>query len=107
MNRIKELRVERGWLQKDLAQALNVKAQAVSNYETEMRGLDVETISRLCDVFGVTSDYLLGRSDMPKPEISADEWALVAAWRGADDRARQLVALALEPWTQKKENAAS
>lgn len=35
MTRIKELRLERDWLQSDLAEKLNTKPQSVSRYETE------------------------------------------------------------------------
>lgn len=107
MNRIEELRVKRGWLQDDLAKMIDRSRQAVSNYENENRGIDVETIHRLCDIFGVTADYLLCRSDMPTPQISAEDWELLAAYHAADDRARQMVALALEPWAEKKENPAA
>ena len=107
MNRIEELRVKRGWLQDDLAKMIDRSRQAVSNYENENRGIDVETIHRLCDIFGVTADYLLCRSDMPTPQISAEDWALLSAYHEADERARQMVALALEPWAAKKESPAA
>ena len=107
MNRIEELRAQRGWLQEDLAKLINKSRQAVSNYENENRGIDVETIHKLCDIFEVSADYLLCRSDMPTPEISEEDWALIAAYHAADDRARQMVALALEPWSEKKEDPAA
>ena len=107
MNRIEELRVKRGWLQDDLAKMIDRSRQAVSNYENENRGIDVETIHRLCDIFGCTADYLLCRSDMPTPQISAEDWELLAAYHAADERARQMVALALEPWAGKKESPAA
>lgn len=107
MNRIKVLRQKRGWRQEDLARLLNSKQQTVGNYETEARNIDVETIHKLCDIFEVSADYLLCRSDMPTPEISEEDWALIAAYHAADDRARQMVALALEPWSEKKEDPAA
>ena len=107
MNRLRELREKRGWRQEDLAKMLNAKQQTIGRYETEARGLDVETIHRLCDIFGVTADYLLCRSDMPTPQISAEDWELLSAWHQADERARQMVALALEPWAEKKESPAA
>ena len=107
MNRLRELRQKRGWRQEDLAKLLNTKAQSVSFYELEARGMDVETIHKLCDIFGCTADYLLCRSDMPTPQISAEDWELLAAYHAADERARQMVALALEPWAEKKESPAA
>ena len=107
MNRIKELRMLQGWRQADLAAILKTTPQAVGNYETGVRGLDVETICRLCEIFGVTADYLLGRSIQPGSPISDEEWQLLAAYRAADDDARALVRLALkrfaEPEEQKKD----
>ena len=97
----------RGWLQDDLAKQINLSRQTVSCYENETRSIDIGTIHRLCDIFGCTADYLLCRSDMPTPQISAEDWELLAAWHAADDRARQLVALALEPWAEKKESPAA
>ena len=107
VNRIKELRTLRGWRQVDLAAILKTTPQAIGNYETGVRGLDVETICRLCEIFGVTADYLLGRSIQPGSPISDEEWQLLAAYRAADDDARALVRLALkrfaEPGEQEKD----
>ena len=107
MNRIKELRQQKGWNQVDLADRLKVGKNTISRYESEKRQLDPDTILRLCEIFGCTSDYLLGRSEIPTPQISDEEWRLLAAWRQADDRARTMVELALEPWTEKKEKTAA
>ncbi len=100
MNRICELRKQRMWLQDDLAKKLNVSRQAISNYETGERGLDSETIAKLCEIFACSADYLLGLSDLPRPELSDEEQLLLLAFRRADGRARELVRLALEPFAQ-------
>lgn len=102
MNRIRELRLQNGWRQEDLADRLNTKYQTVGHYETGRRGLDVETILKLCEIFGCSADYLLGRSDLPSPELSAEEWELVAAFRQADEDAKDMVRLALKRWTAAK-----
>ena len=107
MNRIKELRTRMGWRQDELAAKLSKSRQAVGNYETGTRGLDEETIHQCCEIFGVTADYLLGRSIQPGSPISDEEWQLLAAYRAADDDARALVRLALkrfaEPGEQEKD----
>lgn len=96
MNRIKELRISKGWLQKDLAAHLNVSKGAVSNYEIGKRQLDPETITALCDIFNCSADYLLCRSDERNGNAAAPkddgmdartmEWA--AAWEAASPAAR-------------------
>jgi len=104
MNRIKQLRIEQNMLQSDLARLLNASQQSVSRYETEGRGLDVETIHRLCNLFGVTADYLLGRTDMRTPEISAEDWELLAAYHEADDAIKEIVSFSLKLGNEKKES---
>lgn len=106
MNRIKELRNENGMKQEELAAALHVRRQTVSRYETGLLDLDTDTIGILCQVFNVTSDYLLGLSSVRSPELTEEEYALVAAYRASDPRTRQLVELQLEPY-MKKENTAA
>lgn len=107
MNRLRELRSARGWRQADLAQMLSTKPQTVSRYEKGDRDIDSETVCKLCDVFGCTADYLLGRSELPTNEISDEEAELVLAFRRADDRAREMVRLALAPFTGEATTAAS
>lgn len=91
MNRIKELRTARGWGQKDLADRLSVAYQTVGHWETGRRSPDLETLEVLCDLFGVTADYLLGRSEVPTLEISAEEWQLVEAFRGLSHEGQSYV----------------
>lgn len=107
MNRIMELRKAKGWKQDDLAKMVSLSRSAIANYECGFRAPDFATLDQLCEIFGCTADYLLGRSEIPTPQISAEEWRLLAAWRQADDRARTMVELALEPWTEKKEKTAA
>lgn len=91
MNRIRELRVGKGWRQEDLAGKLNTKRQSIGNYETEKRGLDVETIGKLCDIFDCTADYLLCRSSTPRPAVTEADAALLRAYHAASLRDRALV----------------
>lgn len=100
MNRIKSLRLEKGWRQTDLAQHLNTKQQTVARYETGDREPDIATIGKLCGIFGVTADYLLGFSPLRGMELSPEEESLLLAHRRADARTRELVRLALEPFWQ-------
>lgn len=101
MNRLRELRTKKALKQGDLAVLLNCTAATVSKYELEQRGMDSETICRLCEIFGCTADYLLGRSSLPSPDLSEEETRLLLAWRRGDDRARDMVRLALDPFVQE------
>lgn len=99
MNRIKELRIANNMTQEKLGKILNRAKTAISKYELEQLGLDVELINQLCDIFNCTADYLLCRSDSPSAKITEDEAALLRAYRVADDHTKAVVRLALEPFS--------
>ncbi len=91
MDRLKELRINKGWKQRELADHLHTNQQTIARYESGERAPDLETIGKLCDIFGCTSDYLLGRSPVPAAEISNADWLLLDAYHRASLRDRQLV----------------
>ena len=100
MNKIRELRTSKNMSQSDLGTILNCAAITISRYETEQRDIDSATICRLCEIFGCTADYLLGRSELPTPEISDDEARLLQAYRRADEHSRGIVTYTLAPFAQ-------
>lgn len=100
MNRIRELRISKGWRQIDLADKMNTAKSVISRYETEQLGIDAETICQLCDIFGCTSDYLLCRSAAPSPALTHEEEKLVMAWRKAPNEIRVIIDAALAPYHQ-------
>ena len=68
MNRLKYLRTERGENLEKVAEYLNVSIQTISNYENEKRDMTPDTIIKLAEYFNVSTDYLLGKSDIRNPE---------------------------------------
>lgn len=60
MNKIRELRNQKGIKQADLAKDINVSQAALSGYETGKYEADINTYRRIADYFDVTLDYLLG-----------------------------------------------
>lgn len=101
MNKIRDLRLSSGMKQSDLAKLLRCAPTAVSKYELGQLDIGSETICKLCEIFGCTADYLLGRSTLQTPEISDEEARLLQAYRRCDDRARDMVRLALAPFVQE------
>ena len=63
MERLRELREEKGLSQRQLAKELGFSPNTICQYETGKREPDIRTIKKLCDFFEVTSDYLLGFSE--------------------------------------------
>ncbi len=66
-SRIRELREEKGMTREDLAQKLEISYWALSKYETEDRAPDYELLGKLATLFGVSIDYLLGRTNIKEP----------------------------------------
>ena len=60
---MKDLRHDRGWEQKDLAQQLNVSKSTISAWEIGRNQPSYELLSQLANLFDVTTDYLLGLTD--------------------------------------------
>ena len=61
--RLKKLRKERNISQLKLSIDLNMNQNTISRYENMEREADYETLVKIADYFGVSLDYLLGRSD--------------------------------------------
>ena len=61
------LREERGIYQKELAAILKVSVGTISNYENNIHFPDQEALIQLADYFGVSTDYLLGRTPYRYP----------------------------------------
>lgn len=63
-NRIRQLRADRNWSQRELARKIGAASKSViSYYELGERFPSYETLLRLSDVFAVTTDYLLRGRD--------------------------------------------
>jgi transcriptional regulator with XRE-family HTH domain len=69
VNRIRQLRDERGMTQTDLGILLNVQDAAVSKYEKERVPLTADTLSKLSDIFDVSIDYILCRTNAREPSL--------------------------------------
>ena len=67
-DRLVLLRKRKGLSQYKLAEILNLTRGQVANYEQGKRQPDYETLKMFADFFNVSTDYLLGRSDDPRPQ---------------------------------------
>ena len=67
-NRIKLLREEKQIKQDELAKILSISPSAVGMYERDEREPNDEITLKLAEYFGVSTDYLLGKSDIRNPE---------------------------------------
>lgn len=60
IDRIKELRKKSGLSQRGLSVELGLGATTYGNYEMRQRKMDIETLVKVCQYFGVSADELLG-----------------------------------------------
>ena len=65
--RVKELRICHRESQQQLAEYLGCAKNSISEMENGKRTTTAEKIAKICEHYGVSSDYLLGLSDDPTP----------------------------------------
>ena len=65
-NRIKRLGEKRGLIQELLATELGITQQMLSKYERDSSIIKVDVLKKLAGYFNVTTDYLLGLSDVKR-----------------------------------------
>ncbi len=64
--RVKELRRKRGMTQAALAEIIDVRQDSICIYEKGKNYPEVRRLLILADYFGVSLDYLMGRTDDPE-----------------------------------------
>ena len=62
---IKNLREDHDLRQRQVAEVLNVNQNTYSQYENGVIELTASNLIKLADLYGVSVDYLLGRTDDP------------------------------------------
>jgi len=62
--RLKALRKEKKLTAKELGEKFSLAESTISGYETGARKPDMDTINKFADFFGVSVDYLLGRTNV-------------------------------------------
>ena len=71
-----KLRESNEYTKKYIGEYLNMTPEGYGHYETGKRKPSHEVIERLADLYGVSVDYILGRTDAPETQKSAPDGAL-------------------------------
>ena len=87
--RLKELRIEGGYTQKQLAEAIQTTADSIYSWEKGRSQPSLEMLCRIADFFECSIDYLTGREDdfgnivlqTDAPNLSQQEQAIIATFR--------------------------
>lgn len=67
--RIRALREDRDWTQQYVADQIFVNRRTYSAYENGVNTMSPEILCRLADLFDTSVDFLLNRTDDPKPPV--------------------------------------
>ena len=90
------LRKERGLSQKQAALELGVSQALLSHYEKGIRECGLDFVVKIADYYGVSCDYLLGRSlDRTGAQFSIEAPAEEPAEEGADEPSRPNAMIAM------------
>ncbi len=87
--KIRELRLERELLQKELAAKIHIAANTLSQFESDKANPSYDVLTSFADFFGVSTDYLLGREDdfgninvsSSAPALTSEEQHLLDTFR--------------------------
>ena len=100
-DRLKELRKQRGYSQADVAKLLNIGRTTYLKYENG-ENKPSRKLKEIASLFHVSTDYLLGRTDDPTPQlVSSADTSVIAA--GLESQRRRPHAPWEEPLTAKDE----
>lgn len=98
-DRLKNLRLQKRLTQDRVAELLETSIRMVARYEAGETDPSGDVIARMANVFDVSADYLLGRTDDPTvpfqlKDLTIKEHQILAALRRGDalDAIRRIVA---------------
>ncbi len=71
-NRLKKLRTEKGYTQKEFAEKLGISPSAVGMYEQDRREPDNTVLAKICTLLDTTPDYLIGFTSQKEEQDIGD-----------------------------------
>lgn len=98
-SRIRVLREKRGLIQEILAAEVGITQQMLSKYERDVTTIKVDILKKLAEYFNVTTDYLLGLSDVKRDltgQIKMNEtldeyYDLIEVFKGMDTYDQEII----------------
>ena len=64
---IRNLRIDEGYTQQQIAEYLHIRQNTYSQYEIGVLNYPIDVLMKLADFYGVSVDYLLGRTPIKTP----------------------------------------
>ena len=66
LDRIKSMRIANNLSQKTLSLKIGVIQQQYAKWEQGINKMPIEVLEKLCELYNISADYLLGLTDEPK-----------------------------------------
>ena len=70
---IKQARISANMTQAEAAEKLGVTAQAVSNFERGINGIENSLLVRMCEIYNTTMSFILGEEEEKKPALTSKD----------------------------------
>lgn len=83
--RLTLLRKRMKWTQNDMATKLNISRSAYAGYEIGRRVPEYATLENLADIFEVSIDYLVGRTNEPRQVLSPEARLIIDSLELTDE----------------------
>lgn len=94
--RVKELRASRGITQEKLAADLDIPESTIRRLETSEGMPRKERIDMIASYFGVSVDYLMGRTDIPEKVLSNDARRIIDSLDLSDEEIMRTLKLEVD-----------
>lgn len=95
MTKLKQLRIDSGKSMADVAKALKIPYSTYVNYEKGTREPNSEMLITLADYYGVSIDYIIGRTESkdvkPKDEVERKAANIALMYMQMDEHGREIV----------------
>ena len=105
-NRLKILREEKGLKQDELANLLSISPSAVGMYERNEREPNDDLTIKFAEFFGVSTDYLLGKSEIRNPEqipLTDEDIKFMKSIKKLDETNKMIIRNTMEALLDKQE----
>lgn len=79
-NRLKIVRTDSGLTQPEIAEKLGITLRTYQSYERGERDISTSVLKSICELLGVSSDYLLGRVNLLDFTLEPPEQTAQRAW---------------------------
>lgn len=91
---LQTLRKSKNLTQEDVADIVGVKLSTYQKYERDVIAPSYDTLIKLADFYGVTTDYLLGREPAPNPlaelNVKVNDEKFIELYSALPDYAKQI-----------------